>query len=188
MPDRGNQSTQVVVGANGTVWVCPYNTAVAPTDSTAAPNTVFENVGFISEDGATFTEGKDITDINAWQSFFPIRRLVTGRSVQVSFALREWNRRTIQFALGGTVSGTAPGPYTYTPPSPSALQVKALILDWVDGAKNYRLYIPQGIVSEAVETTLARTAAADLPVTFAAQDPGSGSIYTLFTNDPGMSS
>jgi len=87
------------------------------------------------------------------------------------------------------VSGTAPGPYSYIPPAPETLASKALVLNWADGSKNYRLYIPSGIVSETVETTLARTAASDLPVTFAAVDPGTGgSIYTLFTNDIAFSS
>jgi len=36
---------------------------------------------------------------------------------------------------------------------------------------------------------LSRTAAADLPITFAASDPGAGgNIYTLFTTDPAFSS
>jgi len=184
----GNNATQVVVGANGSVWVNATLGANAPTNATSALTGNWKEMGFISDEGATFSEGKDITDINAWQSFYPIRKLVTARTVQVSFALREWNRESVQFALGGTVTGTAPGPYTYTPPAPETLAAKQLVLNWADGAKNYRLYIPSGIVSETVETTLARTAAADLPVTFAAQDPGGGNIYTLFTNDPGFSS
>ena len=184
----GNNANWVVVGANGSVWVASTG-APAPTDATTALNAAFSELGFISEEGATFTEGKEITDINAWQSFYPIRKLVTARTVEVSFALREFNRRAVQFALGGTVSGTAPGPYSYVPPAPDALSAKALVLNWADGSKNYRLYIPTGIVTEAVETNLSRTAAADLPVTFAAMDPGGGSnIYTLFTNDPAFSS
>jgi len=183
----GNNATWVVVGSNGSVWAAPVGTA-APTNATTALNAAFVEMGFVSEEGATFTEGKDITDINAWQSFFPIRKMVTGRTVEVSFALREFNRRAVEFALGGTVTGTAPGPYSYNPPAPEAVVTKAFVLNWADGSKNYRLYIPQGLVTEAVETTLSRTAAADLPVTFSALDPGSGSIYTLFTNDPAFSS
>ena len=181
-------AAQVVVGANGDVYVAD-TTATAPTNATSAPAAGFLKLGFVSEDGATFTEGKDVTDINAWQSFYPIRRLVTGRSVQVSFALREFSKRNVQFALGGTVTGDeGVGPYTYVPPAPEALGEKSLILDWADGSKKYRLYIPKGIVSEAVEISLTRTASSDLPVTFAASDPGGGAIYTLFTTDPAFSS
>lgn len=179
----------VVVGANGDAYAGPTSTP-APTSSTSTLDAGFLKLGFISEDGATFTEGKEITDINAWQSFYPIRRLVTARTVQVAFVLREFSQRNIEFALGGTVTpAVPPGPWSYTPPSPEELQEKSLVLDWSDGAKHYRLYIPKGIVSEDVETVLTRTAAADLPVTFAAIDPGGGSnIYTLFTDDPAFSS
>jgi hypothetical protein len=177
---------QVVVGTNGQVWVGAVG-STAPTDATTNPNTVdpdYIDLGFVSEDGATFNEGKEITDIGAWQSFFEIRKIVTGRSVGVSFALRQWNRDTIEFALGGTVAGTA-GDWTFTPPDPSVLDERAMILDWQDGDKNYRLYFPRGIVSGDVETSFTRSAASDLPIEFSPIDPGAGDdIYTLFTDDP----
>jgi hypothetical protein len=180
----------VVVGTNGNVYAAPVGTA-APTTSVSALNAAFLRLGFVSEDGATFTEGKEVTDINAWQSFYPIRKLVTARTVEVSFALREFTKRNIQFALGGTVSGTAPGPYTYVPrTADQGLDTAALVLDWQDGtSRHYRLYIPQGTVTEAVESTITRTASQDLPVTFSAIDPGGGTpIYQLFTDDPSFSS
>jgi hypothetical protein len=178
-----NDAAQVVVGANGSVWVAATSGG-APTDVATPLDGDWTDLGFISEDGATFTEGKDITDIGAWQSFYPIRRIITGRSIQLSFALRQWNKDTIEFALGGAVEENT-GEFKYTPPSPEEFEERAVILEWADGTKAYRLYMPRGIVSESVETSLVRTAAADLPVTFAATDPGAGvDAYTLFTDDP----
>lgn len=186
MKKVANDATEVVVGANGRVWVAS-TTSDAPTDVAAAMTTLtgdWTDLGYISEDGATFTEGKEITDINAWQSFYPIRRIITARSVAVSFALRQWSRETIEFALGGTVAANTTE-WKYTPPAPEALDERSITLEWEDGTKSYRLYIPRGIVSENVETQLVRTAAADLAITFAATDPGVGvDIYTLFTDDP----
>ncbi|MGH2651763.1 MAG: hypothetical protein ACRDHK_11200, partial [Actinomycetota bacterium] len=176
---------QVVVGANGQVWVA-LDGATAPTDATTDPNTVdsdYANLGFASEEGATFNESKEITDIGAWQSFYPIRKIVTARAIAVSFMLRQWNRDTIEFALGGDVTGST-GDFEFTPPSPEELDLRALILDWQDGDKNYRLYVPSGIVTGAVETNLVRTGAADLPIEFSAIDPGGADIYTIFTDDP----
>jgi len=178
-----NDASQVVVGANGSVWVGATN-ATAPDDVATPMGGDWTDLGFVSEEGATFTEGKDVTDIAAWQSFYPIRRIITGRSVQVSFALRQWNRDTVEFALGGTVTDNT-GEYTYTPPSPEEFDERSLVLEWTDGTKAYRLYLPKGVVSEAVAISLVRTSAADLPVTFAASDPGVGnSVYTMFTDDP----
>ena len=92
----GNNSAWVVVAGNGIAYAAPVGTA-APTNATSSPNAAFELLGYISDDGATFTEGKEITDINAWQSFYPIRKIITSRSVEVTFALREFNRRAVQF-------------------------------------------------------------------------------------------
>lgn len=178
-----NDAAQVVVGANGSVWVAA-TAGDAPTDVASPLSGDWTDLGLISEDGATFTEGKDVTDIAAWQSFYPIRRIITGRSVQVSFSLRQWNRDTVEFALGGTVSDNT-GEYIYTPPAPEEFDERSLALEWTDGTKAYRLYLPIGVVSEAVAISLVRTSAADLPVTFAASDPGAGNdVYTLFTDDP----
>ena len=183
----GNNANWVVVAGNGTAYA-GLTTTPAPTNATTALNAGFTEMGFISEEGATFSQGQEVTDINAWQSFYPIRRIITSRSVTVSFALREWNKRVVEFATGGTV-GASGGEWTLTPPSPEQLTEKSLVLEWLDGSKKYRLYIPRGIISENVETNLSRTAAADLPVTFAASDPGAGtSVYKLFTTDPAFSS
>ena len=185
-----NDAGNVVVGSNGKVWVAEID-ATAPDDVATSMDSIsgWTEMGFISEDGATFTEGKDITDILAWQSFYPIRRIITARNITVSFALREWKRATVEFALGGTVA-TNGAEFTYSPPSPEDLTEKSLVLEWFDGDKSYRVYMPRGIVSENVETNLVRTGAADLPVTFAATDPGTDElgdpldIYTMFTDDP----
>jgi len=183
-----NNANRVVVAGSGTVYVAPTAT-VGPTAISGALNASFLQVGFISEEGATFTESKDVTDINAWQSFYAIRKIVNSRNVQISFAMREWNKRTVELALGGAVTQTVVNEWIYTPPAPSDTGEKSMVIEWVDGSKNYRLYFPKGIVTEAVESTLTRTAAADLPVTFNAVDPGgSTSIYKLFTNDSAFSS
>jgi len=184
-----NNANNVVVASNGKVYVAATATP-APTNYTTALNAAFlaGELGFISEEGATFTEGRDITDISAWQSFYPLRKIVTARTVQVSFAVREFNKRAVEFALGGTVAINS-AEWKFTPPAPDAVAAKSMVMEWTDGTKGYRLYIPVGIVTEAVETNLSRTAAADLPITFEATDPGTGSnIYTLFTTDVSFSS
>jgi hypothetical protein len=185
----GNDASQVVIGANGRIYTGPIDTP-APTDSGSALDAGFVNLGYTSENGANFTEGKDVADISAWQSFYPIRKVVTGRSVAIAFTLRQWNRDTVEFSLGGTVVDEGGGEFSYTPPEPEELDERSLILEWEDGDKHYRLYMPKGIVAENVTTELMRTAAADLPVTFAATDPGTDEsdaripVYTLFTDDP----
>jgi len=179
-------ASQVVVGANGKVWVAPIGTT-APTNAATAMPAGWTDLGYVSEDGATFTEGKDITDIGAWQSFYPIRYIVNSRLVTVAFALRQWNNATVQFALGGTIASNS-AEWTYTPPAPEVLDLRQLALEWFDSTKSYRLYIRRGLVTENVETQLVRTDSAALPITFSAMDPGGGtSVYSLFTTDSAFS-
>lgn len=179
-------ASQVVVGSNGKVWVAA-TTATAPTNSAAAMPAGWTDLGYVSEDGVTFTEGKDITDIGAWQSFYPIRYIVNSRLVTASFTLRQWNNATVQFALGGVIAANGAGEWTYTPPSPETLDLRQMVIEWFDGTKSYRLLVRRGLVSENVETNLVRTDAASLPITFSAMDPGGAAVYTLYTNDTNFS-
>jgi hypothetical protein len=177
-------STEVVVAANGQIYVGPVG-APAPDSWDDALAASYTEVGFVSEDGATITDSKEIENISAWQSFYPIRRIVTSREFTVSFAMRQWNAENIKFAFGGgTVSAASGGGYKFVPPQPDELDERSLVLDWQDGDKHYRLFIPRGMATEATEVTLTRTAAADLAITFAALSDGVDPAYTLFTDDP----
>lgn len=182
MPANANQ---VVVGGTGLVLVAP-TTEAAPTNATTPLTGNWQDLGFTSEDGVTVTDSKDIEEIGAWQSFYPIRRIITGRDFTVSFALRQWSRVNVILALGGgTVTGSSP--WTYTPPSPGSIDNRSLVVSWQDGSKSYRLYVPVGMVTESVETNITRTGASDLPITFSATSDGTTNPYTLFTTDSSFS-
>lgn len=186
----GNSSTEVVVGANGRIFVAPTS-ATGPNDisdinSLAAQ---FIELGYVSEDGAKITDSKTIEDIGAWQSFYPLRRIVTAREFTVEFAMRQWNDVNVSFAFGGgTVAATGVTGWSYTPPDPSTIDERSLVLWWADGSKQYMLYIPRGIATSNTEANLTRTAAADLAITFSALSSGVTAAYQLFTNDPAFSS
>lgn len=178
-----NDADQIVVASNGTVYVAATS-ATAPTTATNSL-TGFTELGFVTEEGVTFTDSKEITDINVWQQFYPARKIVTSKASSVSFQLREWRAHNVQLAFGGgTITGSGSN-YTYVPPAAGTIDERSMVIDWQDGSKNYRLYIPRGIVSDAVETNLVRTNSAVLPITFSVT-PASDTAdpYKLFTNDP----
>lgn len=179
----------IVVAANGNVRVAPVG-ATQPTTPDAAPAAAWLDLGYVSEDGVTFTDSKEIEDVNAWQSFYPVRKIVTGKEATLAFALREWDERTVPLAFGGgTITSPSAGVWRYVPPAPGTLDLRALMIDWQDGDKDYRLIVPRGMVSEAVETNLVRTGAADLPITFSAIPASTTSDpYILLTNDIAFSS
>jgi hypothetical protein len=174
---------EIVVGANGTIWVAPVATAL-PTSPTAAP-TGFTDLGYVSEDGVTATDSKTLEPIPVWQLFYPARRVVTERDFMVAMVLRQWSKATTELAFGGaTVTEPSPGVYRLTPPDPAFIDERAMLVDWADGNKHYRLVLPRGMVTENVETQLVRTAASDLPVTFGILGSDTEDPWYLLTDDP----
>ena len=181
-------SDEVVVGASGAVYVAPVGTT-GPSDIETALDAAFVSghLGYVSEDGVEITPGMDMAEIPAWQSFYAVRRIVTGRSMEIGFSLLQWNQESIKLAFGGGSFATTAGPpayYTYTPPAPEDLDYRALVIAWEDDTKSYRLHIPKALVTDAGSLSLTRTDAAALDLTFSLVATDGSNPYTFITNDP----
>jgi hypothetical protein len=178
-----NNANELIVAGDGQAYVAPSGTAL-PTNATGALNAAFVGLGYITEDGATVTVSPDIAEFMAWQSRSPVRREKTSVSVQIAFALMQWDEDSVPLAFGGgSVSGTA-GNYRYDlPRDDSALDERALILDAVDGATHYRWVFPRGNVTEAVEAQYQRANPASLPITFSALAGAGGASPGYFLTD-----
>lgn len=175
---------EIVVGANGTVWVAPVGTA-APADESAVPGAGWVDLGYTSEDGATVTDSKTLEVIPVWQLFYPARRMVTARDFTVGFALRQWNGDTVKLGFGGgEITEPTANHFKYTPPDPSEVDDRAFMLDWADDTKNYRLVVPRAVTGESVETNIVRSAAADLPITMGVIGSDGVTPWYLLTDDP----
>lgn len=177
---------EVVVAANGQIYVAPVG-SVAPVDIATAWAGTWIDLGYATEDGVTFTDGKTITDIPAWQSFYPIRKIVTGKNTTIAFVLQQWNENSVKLAFGGGVITTTAGPpahYLYTPPDPEDVDERAVGIEWVDGTKIYRLVIPRATVTDDVSTQLIRTGAAELPISMGIVGDAGVTPWILRTNDP----
>jgi len=177
---------KVVVGSDGAVYVAPVG-STGPTDVATALDAAFVHLGYTSEDGVEWTPGMDVTEINAWQSFYPIRHITTSRSLEVGFSLLQWNEASIKLAFGGgTVTATAgpPAYYTYVPPAPEDVDYRALVVEWEDGAKDYRLHIPRAMVTGVGAIPLQRSNPAGLDLTFSLAALDGANPFTLVTNDP----
>lgn len=181
-----NDANEVLVGASGSVHVAPVGTA-GPTDIATALNVAFIDLGYVSEDGVSITPDVDVSDINAWQSFYAVRRIVTGRTLEVAFSLLQWNENSIKLAFGGGSVTTTAGPpayYTYSPPAPSDIDYRAVVVQWADGTKDYRLHIPKALVTDTSALSLNRTNPAGLALTFSVQATDGANPFTLITDDP----
>lgn len=181
-------SDQIVVAGNGKVYVAP-TTATAPSDATTALSVDWVDLGYVSEDGVSATFGRTTETVGAWQSLYPVRRITTEASAMVKFNLRQWNSDTVPFALGGgTITEPSPGEYEFVPADPSTIDERSLIVEWQDGARHYRLYFPKGMITDAVETNITRSSAADLPISYEATPASGDDAYTLYTDDTAFES
>ena len=106
------------------------------------------------------------------------------KEASTTFSLQQWNEDTVPLAFGGgEVVNPTLGVWRYVPPEPDDIDERALMIDWQDGTKNYRLLFPRGLVTGAVEINLRRTDEAELPVTFVSTPNTGDAPFVLLTDD-----
>ncbi|MGH9001915.1 MAG: hypothetical protein ACRDYV_02185 [Acidimicrobiia bacterium] len=175
---------EIVVGANGSIYVAPVGSTI-PASIGAALGAQWFELGYVTEEGVTWVDGKTLQSIRAWQSFYDLRRIVESKEGSIAFQLLQWNGDNVRFAFGGgTVTNPAVDEYRYVPPDPAEIDERALAVEWQDGAKNYRLIYPKGMVSENIETNIVRTGGALLPITFSLLGEEGVDPFIFDTDDP----
>lgn len=180
----GNDASEVLVASNGHIYVGP-TTATAPTDATSSMGTGWVDLGYATEAGVTLTPSQTVVEIMAWQEFYPVRRIVTAKAFDVAFSLLQVNSATLALALGGATpsAGSGSGEFEIAAPSTSVLDERSMALDIIDGVKQYRVYIPKGMVTDLGAMTFSRGAAVEFPITFGAVATGTDEPYTMFAAD-----
>lgn len=174
-------ATELVVAAGGGVYVADAGTAEPVLDDVLTGT--WAELGFITTDGVRPSATKDTEDIEAWQSFYPLRKLVTGIDLDIAFDLMQWNADTVPFAFGGgVIDEVETGIFRFTPADPGVLDERALVVRWQDGDTNGQLYVPRGVITGNSEFTLSKDANANLPVTYSAT-PASNSEKWLLQSD-----
>lgn len=176
--------TEIRVAAWGEIYIAPVGTTL-PTTVTGALNAAFVGLGYVTEDGVTFTITPEIQEIMAWQSRQPVRRELISQAVAASFSLLQWNESTVPFAFGGgSVTNPSGSNYRYELPTSGALDERACVIDAVDGSITERFILPRCSVTDGVETSRVRTGAGLLPITLAGSQPSDGSTaFVYLSND-----
>jgi hypothetical protein len=174
-------AAETVIAANGGVSIAPYGTTL-PTDATTTLDSAFKDLGYISEDGATFTPNVTSDGLPAWQSLTHIRKFITEFVISVAFEMLQWNEDTLTtFFGGGVFTDNGDGTFDFKLPKPGEAQEMSLVIDGVDGAKTYRIVLDKVFISDAGDVSFMRSDAAKLPVTvdaLAGDDEGRpGAIY-----------
>lgn len=176
-------ASQPIVGAYGDIYAADTGTPI-PT-SIDTPGAAWTKLGLISEDGASWTPPEEETsDIKVWQSSYPARTVTTGLSSSLSFALDQWDRNTIPFAMGGGTFEDAGTTVIYHPPAPGSSQMKALFMKVLDLPVKLGLYFAKGKVTGRDDAVFKSDEAALLNVEFSLQgDPVYEPFNLVFDKD-----
>lgn len=168
-------ANEIVVAGTGHLFVAPYDDLLTlPDDIGTAPGVGlaadFLDVGLTTEDGVVLSLERDAQSVMAWQRKRSVRRYNASQMERFTATLLQWNDENLILAFGGgEVSATDNG-FRYDFPDPEEVDERAVVLDWVDGDRNYRLVIPRAMVIDSTEVTFARTAPSTLPLTIEAVD------------------
>lgn len=185
-------NSQPIVGANGDIYTAPVATP-APTSFDDLDSSPWVKLGIVSEDGVSWTPPEeDTTDIKIWQSPYPARVVTTGLTSSMSFALDEWDRESITFAMGGGSfedTGTPAGStVTFTPPAAGSSVSRAIFVKVLDGDPDaggiqMGIYFPKGRVTGRDDTTFKADEPALLNVEFSLEtyvDPTTGDAWAPY--------
>lgn len=176
------RSEEIVIAGTGTLWVAPAGTTL-PTSYGDDLDDLFVDLGFTTEDGATFRDSKTIRESKAWQSQYPVRRTITERSSEVQTVLKQFNRHTFMLAFGGgTIESDGGDGFIYHPPAADEIDDRAVVLDINDGDVMFRIAMSSATVTSNTESKFTRTDDAGLPVTLGVNGQDDEDPWTMFTN------
>lgn len=173
----------------GKIYYAPLGTAI-PTFAAAANKITATWTTWVSpgstDDGLTYTESVDTSDINVAESLYPVRTVVTGKSSRVTFTLNEISDINWKLAMnGGTITSSGTGATklnTYVPPLAGS-EVRVM-LAFVSNLDDEVIVWPQVFNVGNVEYKRSTfETKAGLPLEFNAEIPATGytTPYQRFT-------
>jgi hypothetical protein len=166
-------------GTAGTAlaWYAPTG-STAPVDAAAALNASFKDAGWISEDGLTRSVSEDVTDIPAFGTLVPVRKIVTKSEFSFKVTMLETNPISLavynRLPLTGITVDPDDGTTDWTEGA-HRVQKYAAVFDMVDGTNHLRAYCPSVEVTGRDDTEVKAGAAVTWGVTLTAY-PGSDGV------------
>lgn len=177
-------SDLVRFGASGSVSIADTS-ATLPTDEIEALDAAFEDLGLISEDGATI--GQSITKkmLKAW-GIGNVRTSITDSEVKVSFKCLETNARVLELWTGSANTGLSPKVKYSGKSQPNVIR-KAVSLDWAETIEsetfNFRLVLPRGELDSVADVTVNSNDPSEYEFTFIGTADDTGHSWYLYTNE-----
>ncbi len=177
--------TQIVVAGTGTISIAPFGTAL-PADTTthATLDAAFVDLGFTTDDGVTISDAMAVDDINAWQSLYPVRRVITGYSGTIGFDLLQWSKDIFEQVLHGVVTEPVTDVvHEFTPTRDGVLPEKTLVVDFIDGVELYRWIFEKVTLGNDIEIPIDKKTAGVIPTEWGVQDAATGPFLFRTTDD-----
>lgn len=177
-------ATELVVAGSGAIYRAPAGTTMpSDIDNAPDPGAGWVNLGYTSETGVKFTLSRNVNEVMGWQSYYPLRVVVTDIPTEIEAELLQWNNDTVTTAMGGGTFDTQGGGVRYTPPVESYVDEFALVVDGEDGGKKYRFWFDRVMVSDTVEFSFVRSNPVTLPVKVKVLEATAGGEAWLFDTD-----
>ncbi len=171
----GDIDSGVWVGAKG---------STAPTSPTSEPDEAFEEVGWLSDDGLTETRDVDSSPKKAWQGGVTVRTVRSGDSRTFKFVCLETKALTMGLVRPGQEPTTTGGVTHAKVKVFLGQDIRACILDTIDGDIHTRKAIPTGEVTDVADI---KNSAGDITayeLTVTCYPDADGVLYEEWTDDP----
>lgn len=178
-------SGDIRVAGMAHVYLAPLATTFPAWD--VPPPDPWVELGYVTTDGITATYGREVTEIYAMQASDPVRIISTRTPKTIGFAMMQQGQDQLILAMGGGTYAAdgVTGAFRYTPPDPSVIDERAMIVEMIDGAFTYRWEYPRVQNREGVEQKLVREDATTFPVVMQILTPADGSAaFEMVTDDP----
>ena len=150
-----NQTGNVSVGkgaAGAYAWIAPYGTAL-PTDNTTTIASTYKVLGFIDENGVTFSDSTSPTDYND-MSGNAIATTPGAVTKTAAFVPVELKKSTLDIIYGAVNVTDSEGVIEYTDKGPDQT-LWTIVFDFVLGAnRKWRVVVPQCRLKEMADLTI----------------------------------
>lgn len=168
----------------GAIMVAPTGTAL-PTAVATAPNALFKDLGYVSEDGVSLSQSSSWETIKDWGGD-QVRKFLSDFTGTLSFTLLETNSEVLKYVYGAAQVTTTPA--TASTGTLNAIKLNSnepptasLVVNILDAPRKIRLVVPNSQVTERGDLSFSRTSAVMHQLTVESYPDAAGnSIYAYF--------
>lgn len=177
---------EIRIAGVGHVYVAPTGTT-APTDVATTLPVAWKELGYTTIEGVDLAYSVTQNEIKSWQARSPVRYFNEEVKLTAKFMLQQWNKNTVPFYFGGGATAVNGSEWSYQISQDPSLDERSMVIEWNDGSKKYRVYIPRGLATSRDNLPITRTGEIKLGLEFEAIIIDDVTpLATLLTNDSNL--